>query len=118
MGGSDDEVAGFALGALLHDGERGETWANVISGEFAERVRACLRDVRSAPDKRAALAELIARVRPAQPDMSALPALARAQLVPGARKEPRPTRRNGYVADPDLLAMLQRLAPRLGKAAS
>ena len=109
MVGSADKVAGFALGALL-DGDRDASRVSEqVSREFWNAARACLAEVSRAPDKREALAGLIRKLRPEPRTLDALPEAARLLLqAPSKRSKSRSTR----AVDPDLLAMLKRLAAR------
>jgi len=106
-------VAGFALGALLDGSASEESWASSVTPALAARVRACLLSVRGAPDKRAALAALIERVRPNAGDLSVLPELARAQLLPASSQRRKLPLRANYTPDPALLTMLRRLSAKL-----
>lgn len=114
MTGANGKVAGFALGALL-DGDRDATAvADHVAPSFLAAVRACLAEVGSAPGKRNALALLVGRVRPEpDPDMLArLPSRARNLLRSGRRRRGTPATQANCAIDPDLVALLRRLAAR------
>ncbi len=116
MEGSADKVAGFALGALL-DGDRDAAGVTgQVADAFHAEVRSRLTDVSRAEDKREAVAALIGKLRPQPRTLDGLPHSVRTLLEPARLKRSASKREQTPGVDPDLLAMLKRLAARLAEA--
>ncbi len=115
--GSADKVAGFALGALL-DGDRDASQVtDQIPRAFHDAVRTCLADVSGSADKRESLAVLIRKVRPTAHTHDALPQTERTRLEPAYRVRASKVQ-SARAIDPDLTAMLKRLAAQPSRVGS
>jgi len=111
--GSPDNVAGFALGALL-DGDRDASQVCAqVDAVFHSAVVARLSEIGASADKREALAKLVRDVRPEPTSFEALPAAAQVAFQRTLTKRHRGASRPGPAIDADLTAALKRLAARL-----
>jgi len=111
--GSPDNVAGFALGALL-DGDRDASQVRMqVDAAFHEAVVARLSEIGASADKREAVANLVRAVRPEPTSFEALPAATQAHFRRTLTKRPRGAAPRGAAIDAELSAVLKRLAARL-----